>query len=521
MSTKSLIKPIGINTAGISTSRLLGFLRDILLAAFFGTGRLIQAFIVAFRIPNFLRQLVGEGAASGAFVPVLSEYLATKKKNEFWRLANIILFSLLAALAIIVVMGVIAAPLIVRIIAPGFTKDKAQLVLAISLTRIMFPYIFLIGLAALASGILNSLKHFTAPAFTSSLLNISIITAILLCYRNINVYILAAAVLVGGVLQLAFQIPVLYKKGMRLALPKSFHHPAAKKIKQLLIPRAFGSAVHQLNSIVDTILASLEWIVGTGAIAALWYSYRLVQFPTAIFGHAVAIAALPTLSGYFARGKTADFKKTVGFSLKSVFLFMIPAGAAFMIIGNPIIRTLFQRGEFGSYSVLITNKALFFYCVGLFSYAGIRILAFSFYSMQDTRTPVKTAAIALVINIVFNLILMGPLKIGGLALATSIAGIFNFFALFYILRKKIGPLDEKDLLAFLVKIIIASLFMGVVLFWIVSIPALMSIFNSGVIVMKISALLLLIISGLVSYVFALLVLRVREIGNLLKWIKPS
>ena len=529
MSTKSLIKPIGTNSLGIATSRILGFARDILIAGFFGTGNLIQAFIVAFRIPNLLRQIVGEGATNAAFVPVLSEYLSLKKKEEYWRLAGIIFNVLIVTLLVVVAIGILIAPIAVRIIAPGFVKDSHQLELAIKLTRMIFPYILLIGLTALAAGILNSLKHFTVPAFSPCLLNISIITAILLFKRDVSPNILAGAVLIGGLLQLLVYIPVLYKKGMRLSFPPVFHHPAAKKITRLLIPRAFGSVIYQFNTIVDTMLASLHVIVGAGGIAALWYSYRLIQFPTAIFGHAVATGTLPTLSGQFSRNETDNFKKTVSFSLKSVFLFMVPATVGFMLIGKMILRilfseiakTLFQANQFGPYSIMITNHALFFYSIGLFSYAGIRVLAFSFYSMQDTMTPVKTAGAALVINIVLNLILMHPLKIGGLALATSIAGIFNFVMLFYILRKRIGPLNEKEMLRFLIKVVVASLAMGGVLFWALNCPICISVFVGKGLFMDIAGLLLLVITGILVYIGVLMLLKVDELKKVFKWIKRS
>jgi len=518
MSTKSLIKSTSIISVATASSRVLGFIRDILIANFFGTGNLIQAFVVAFRIPNLMRRMVGEGAVNSAFVPVLSEYLATKKKEDYWQLANVILNLLAVVLAAIVLIGIAFSPIIVRIIAPGFVKDPGQLELAIKLTRIVFPFIFLIGLTAFAAGVLNSLKHFATPAFGPCLLNLSIIATMLFFYRTINITMLAVSILVGGFLQLMLQIPVLYKKGMRIRFPITFHHPAVKKIGTLLAPRILGSTVYQLNVLVDSILASLYWIVGKGGIAALYYSNRLIQFPTAIFGIAVATAVLPTLSGYFAKNELDKFKKTISFSLKFIFLFMIPAAIGIMIIGKPIIEALFQRGEFGSYSTMITNQALFFYAIGLFSYAGIKILVFSFYSMQDTMTPVKTAAIALLINVILNLILMWPLKIGGLALATSISGIFNFIVLFYILRKRMGPLNEREMLIFLFKIILASLVMGAILLGLTKTPMYISFFGKGSSLLNIAGLISVIAISASSYIVILLLLRVKEVEKVFRWI---
>ncbi|NQT06281.1 MAG: murein biosynthesis integral membrane protein MurJ [Candidatus Omnitrophica bacterium] len=516
MSTKSLLKSTGIISAATATSRVLGFVRDILIANFFGTGLSIQAFLVAFRLPNLLRHMVAEGASSSAFVPVLSEYLVTKDRDEYWRLANGLLSLMLVTLIVIVAIGITAAPFIVRVIAPGFVTEPAQFELAVNLTRTIFPYILLIGLAAYAMAILNSLKHFTVPAFSPALLNLSIIAAIVIFKRDVGVENLAFAVLVGGVLQLIMQIPVLYKKGMRLKFPPVLYHPAAGRVVKLLLPRILGSAVYQLNVLIDTILSSLHWIVGAGGIAALYYSNRLIQLPTAIFGISIATAALPTLSAHFTRKNTKGFKETLNFSLKSLFMIMVPAAVGIMVMGSQIIRILFERGEFTQFSTMITNQALFYYAFGLFSYAGIKILVFSFYSMQDTRTPVKTACIALVINVVLNLILMWPLKIGGLALATSIAGITNFAMLFFLLRKKIGSFGEKEIAVFLAKILAASSLMGLILHIVtIRFNAILlkkdTFFNAGYLFLSIAG-------GIFIYFFVLYLLRAEELGKFLKWV---
>ncbi len=516
MSTRSLLKSTGIIGAATAVSRILGFVRDILIASFFGTGASIQAFLVAFRIPNLLRHFVAEGAASSAFVPVLSEYFVTKERREYWHLASVLLNVLVISLAIIVIGGVIATPLIVRVIAPGFVKDPEQLNLAIHLTRVIFPYIFLIGLAAYAMGVLNSQKHFTAPAIAPVFLNLSIIAAVLIFYRNVDVVILAYAVLVGGLLQFLIQVPVLYKKGMRFKLERSLYHPAAKTMARLLFPRILGAAVYQLNVLIDTILASLFWIVGAGGIAALYYSNRIIQLPTAIFGISLATAALPALSRYFVKKDMDKFKEMLNFSLRFLFLIMIPATIGLIILGNNIIRILFQRGEFTPYSTMITSQALIFYAIGLFSYGGIKILAFSFYSTQDTLTPVKTAIISLIINVVLNLILIWPLKLGGLALATSIAGITNFFLLLYFLKKKIGPFGDRLIVSFLIKVFIASIIMGAVLF--LGSRELDGILLTRGGLFNATYLLSSVIIGIVIYFAALYSLRVKELKKFIRWI---
>ena len=516
MSTKSLLKSSGIISAATAVSRVLGFIRDILVARFFGTGASIEAFFVAFRIPNLLRHIVAEGAANSAFVPVLSEHLVTKSKEDYWQVVNVLFNIVLICLTCIVIIGIFAAPFIVRIVAPGFSADEKLILLAIKLTRIIFPYILLIGMAAYFMGILNSLKHFSVPAFAPIFLNISIITAILIFYRNVTVMHLAFAVLIGGVFQLLVQIPVLYAKGMRFGFPATLRHPVVKKIGKLLFPRVLGTAVYQLNVLVDTMLASFYTIVGAGGIAALWYAYRLIQLPTAVFGTSLAMASLPTLSQYYARDEMDKFKKTISFLLRAFFLIIIPATAGFIILGSHIIRIIFQGGAFTAYSTAITNTALLFNSFGLFSYAGIRIMVFSFYSMQDTVTPVKTASIALVINIVLNLILMWPLKIGGLALATSIAGIFNFSALLYILRKRIGNFSGEYMALFLFKIILAVLLMAGVLYF--GLDKFNTFIRARGFAFSIGALFLYILIGIGVYLTALYALRVKELGTFAKWI---
>ncbi|PIW68698.1 MAG: murein biosynthesis integral membrane protein MurJ, partial [Candidatus Omnitrophica bacterium CG12_big_fil_rev_8_21_14_0_65_42_8] len=291
MFKKHIIKSAGIIGFATVISRVLGFMRDIIIAKFFGTAKYAEAFVVAFRIPNMLRDLIGEGAANAAFVPVLSEY-AVKKKEEFWELANVILNLLLITLSAITIAGVLASPLIVRLIAPGFLDDPEKFAITVRLTRLMSPYILLIGLTAYMMGVLNSLKHFSMPAFGPCLLNIAIIICAIIWGESVMG--LASGVLIGGVLQLAVQMPVLYKKGFKFSFTRKLNHPAANKIGILLLPRMLGSCVYQVNLFINTILASLSGIVGSGGVAALYYANRIFQFPLAIFGIAIAQAILPT-----------------------------------------------------------------------------------------------------------------------------------------------------------------------------------------------------------------------------------
>lgn len=516
MSTnKAVTKSAGIIGTATLLSRILGFIRDIIIAKFFGTAIFAQALVVSFRIPNLLRDLIGEGAVNSAFVPVLSEYsVKDESKKEFWRLTNVVLNLVSISLLLVTLIGVLFSPLIVRLIAPGFSSDPEKINMTVSMTRFLFPYILLIGLSACFMGILNSLKEFTSSAFGPCLLNLSMIVTTIL-YRE-DIVALSAGILIGGVLQLAVQIPALAKRGLHLEKKMSLRHPGAKEIGLLLVPRVFGTSIYQLNIFIDTILASLSTIVGEGAVAALYYANRVFQFPLAIFGVALAQAALPTMSIQAAKGDINELKKTLEFALRSVFFINLPAAMGLIILSYPITRVLFERGEFTAYSTQITSSALFFYCFGLVFYGGVKILVSAFYSLKDTRTPVKIAALCLVINLIFNLILMWPLKLGGIALATSISGAANFCLLFIILRKRLGKLEEKRLFASIFKTFLASLIMG--LFLIAALSKVETIIYAASTARKFLYLFLLIASSISVFVAASFLLKVEEIKSLSRWI---
>jgi len=501
LSKKHIIKSAGIIGFATVISRVLGFVRDIIIARFFGTARYAEAFVVAFRIPNMLRDLIGEGATNAAFVPVLSEYMV-KKKEEFWELANIILNFLLIILSAITIVGVLASPLIVRLIAPGFLSDPEKFAITVKLTRLMFPYILLIGLTAYAMGVLNSLKHFSAPAFGPCFLNIAIIICAIIWGESVMG--LASGVLIGGILQLVIQIPVLYRKGFRFSFTKKLNHPAANKIWILLLPRIIGSCAYQVNLFINTILASLATIVGTGGVAALYYANRIFQFPLAIFGIAIAQAALPTMSREALEKEPGNLKHTLSFSLRVINFIIVPASIGLIVLAVPITQTLFERGKFDHYSTLITANALIFYSIGLFSYSGIKILVSCFYSLKDTLSPVKIAGASLILNIILNVALMFPLKIGGLALSASISGIFNFLALFFILRKKIGSLDGYKILNSFLKVLAASLAMAIIIY--------ICAFKIGL------NLFIVILIAIVSYIMAAFIFDVKEVKEFLSWI---
>lgn len=499
---QTVVKSASIISLATFCSRLLGFARDAVIARLFGVYTYAQAFVIAFKIPNLLRDFVGEGATNAALVPVFTEYRLRHTKEEFWELANVVLNIMLIVLLGIVFLGIVASPIIVRLIAPGFINSPEKLFVTVKLTRILFPYILLVCLSAYSMAILNSLRHFVVSAFAPCLLNISLIAFALIFGEGIKG--LSLGVLVGGVLQLAVQLPLLYKKGFRLKLFRNFQHPSAKVITRLMLPRMLSSFIYQLNNFVDSIFGSLAWIVGDGGVAILYFSYRLIQFPLGIFSNALSQAILPEFSAQALGEERESLKNTLTFGLQALFLVMLPAALAFMVLGRPIISALFGGGKFDPYSIDMTSRALFFYSIGLCAYAGTKMLQSCFFALRDTLTPTKVAFLALITNIILNSILMFPLKIGGLALATSISGISSFLILFFILQKRLGSLNHKKIILSFLRILAASIAMGIVCYFAAQINFFDKFLNLGV----------AIISGVLSYIGFCFIFRVKEMQAL-------
>ncbi len=405
-----------------------------------------EAFVVSFKLPNLLRDLVGEGAANSAFVPVLTER-REKQPESFWNLVTALFLAMTVVLATLAVLGVVFAPNIVALLAPGFAEsaDPDKFPLTVRLTRVMFPYVFLIGLSALAMGVLNSMKEFASSALGPILLNLAMITAGFFFEGRYGPMALVFGVLAGGVLQLGCQIPPLVKSGFRFARPA--FDDSAKKIGKLLLPRALGSALYQINVFVDSILASFESIVGAGGQSALYYANRLFQLPLAIFGIALAQAILPTFSLQMVKGNLKEFKATLETALRTLAFVALPATAGLVALSRPIVRIIFERGKFDAYSTSITSSALFFYAFGLLSCCYIKILVNSFYAMQDTRTPVKTMLFSVGLNVALSLVFMRTMGIGGLTLASSISATVNMALLYAALRRRLGSLGGRRVLA--------------------------------------------------------------------------
>ncbi|MBU0504051.1 MAG: murein biosynthesis integral membrane protein MurJ [Candidatus Omnitrophota bacterium] len=512
-SHRGIARSAGIISLATFCSRILGFARDIVIARLFGVYVYAQAFVIAFKIPNLLRDFVGEGATNAVFVPVFTEYKVKHSPKEFWELANVVLVILSAVLFIITLSGIIFSPLIVRLIAPGFIASADKLEATIRLNQIIFPYIILISLAAFTMGLLNTLGHFSVPAFAPCLLNISIIVFALIWGEGIKG--LAAGVLIGGFLQLAIQVPVLYRKGFRLKFPRNFRHPAAKTIFRLMLPRAASSSIYQLNNFVDSIFGSLAFIVGEGGVAVLYFAYRLILFPVGIFSSALSQAILPAFSHQAAENDHIGLRRTLSFGLRANFFVMLPATVGFMVLSRVIVSGLFEGGKFDSHSVEITSRVLLFYSIGLFAYGGVKLFNSCLFALKDTFTPAKISFLSLSLSVTFNSILVFPMKLSGLALANSISGIITFIVLAVILKKKLGGLELKSMRGSFLKICLASFGMGLVCFL-----ALGWNISSGYhIIDRILKVAVPITAGLISYAAFCFILKVEQIGELLRWLK--
>ena len=451
----------GIVGASTLLSRIFGVVRDMVFAWFFGAGLISDAFFVAFRIPNLLRRLFAEGSLSIAFIPVFTEYLNNKGKAEAFQLAGSALRLLSLILVFISVAGILLSPLVVRIIAPGFGGSLEKYTLTVTLTRIMFPYIFFIGLVALCMGILNVLGHFAAPALAPVFLNLAMIGSVFwLAPRMHNpVKGLAWGVLIGGGLQLVLQIPFLINKGIYFWRKIRIYHPGIKRIGLLMIPAVFGAAVYQINILVGTLLASL---LAEGSVSYLYYADRLVQFPLGIFAIATATAVLPSLSREAASKDFEAMRDTFAHAMSLVFFITVPSMIGLIVLREPIVALLFKRGAFDATEVRLTAYALLYYAIGLWAFSGVRIVVSAFYSLQDTKTPVQIAIISVIGNIILGIILMQPLGHGGLALSTSLASMLNLGLLIHSLRKKMGSIALRLITRSAGKTLFCSALMGIV-----------------------------------------------------------
>jgi putative peptidoglycan lipid II flippase len=418
-------------------SRILGFLRDLVIARMFGADAATDAFFVAFKIPNFLRRLFAEGAFSVAFVPVLSEYrsrrCAADLKTFIDRMAGTFgLILLLTTLA-----GVLAAPLLIMLFAPGFvTEDDHKYGLAVQMLYLTFPYLFFISLTAFAGSILNAHNRFGVPAFTPVLLNLSLIGCALWLAPRLSQPITALAwgVLLAGIVQLLFQFPFL---GRLRLIPKpriAFHDRGVVRVLRLMVPALFGVSVSQINLLLDTLIASF---LVSGSISWLYYSDRLLEFPVGLLGVAIGTVILPNLSRKHAEKSAEAYSATLDWAIRMMVLLGVPAAAGLLLLAGPMLTTLFYSQAFNAEDVFKSSLSLIAYAPGLMAIILIKVLAPGFYAQQDTRTPVRIGIIAMLANMVLNIILVFPLAHAGLALATTLSSTLNTYLLYRGLRRRV------------------------------------------------------------------------------------
>ena len=435
-----------VGSIGLATlaSRVLGYVRDMVVAQAFGAGPVTDAFFVAFRIPNLLRRLLAEGALSTAVIPVFTQYLATGGRAAFAVMARAVAGASAFTLCVVTLAGMLASRWIVALMAPGWAADPPLFELAVWLTRLMFPYLLLVGLAALASGTLNAHHRFFTAALGPVVLNLCMIAAVLLLAGHFQppIVSLAVGVLAGGLGQLLVQLPEVRRLGVPLRPSGDWTHPAVRIIARRLVPAAFGLAAVQITVVINTLLASL---LPSGSISYLYYADRVMEFPLGVFGIALATASLPTMSAQAARGDRPGLTDTLGFSLRLSVFIAVPAAVGLLALGGPIVSLLFERGQFGPVAAAATTQALAAYAVGLPAFSATRIAAQTFYAMGDTRTPVFMGFIAVAANVGLALGLMWPLAHAGLALASSLSAYVNLLALLWMLRRRLGPIGGRAL----------------------------------------------------------------------------
>lgn len=450
---------------GMTTiSRVFGLIRDVILARAFGAGAGFDVFIVVFRIPNFLRRLSAEGGFSQAFIPVLAEYKQTRSHTEVQALIDQTAATLGLALLAITAVGVFGAPILITVFAPGFMGDEGKYELAAKMLQITFPYIFFISLTAFAGAILNCWRSFSVPAFTPVLLNLSLIGCAIwlapLYPPEQQVVALAWGVFIAGVVQLLFQFPFLMKLDL-MPRPRFGRDSAGvMRVFKLMVPILFAVSITQINLLVDTLIASF---LQEGSISWLYYSDRLVEFPLGVFGVALATVILPHLSAEHANGDRAQYGRILSWAIGMVFLIAVPATAGLVILSQPLLATLFHYSEFSSHDVIMSGRSLAAFACGLPAFILVKILSTAFFSRQDTKTPVKVAVVALISNIVLNLLLMVPLGHAGLALATSLAAYINAGLLYHLLKKHGHYVTEPGLGRLLIRVTIGVAGMSLLL----------------------------------------------------------
>jgi putative peptidoglycan lipid II flippase len=495
---QSVARSAGIVSIAVMFSRVFGLIRETIFARYFGAGFLYDAFIVGFRIPNLLRDLFAEGALSAAFVKVFTDYQLKNSEAEAWRLASLVFNALAVVLSVVAAAGVLLSPLLVKAITYNYLGDPnhyyppEKAALATTLMQIMFPFILLVALAALAMGVLNTKGRFGIPASASTAFNIaSIIAGLVLAYllsggeweRSTDklaipsdaaqwaIIGMAIGTLVGGAAQLLIQVPSLFKVGFRFSFRLSFRDEGVRRVMRLMAPAIIGTSAVQVKVVVDTIVASgIE-----GGASWLSYAFRLMQFPIGVFGVAIGTAAIPTLSRLAAQNNFEKFRSTLSDAIKLVFLLAIPSACGLIVLGDPIVRLIYERGEFDAFDTDMVSWALTAYSLGLAGYAAIKVLSPAFYALDDAKTPMYVSLASIAIHVVTSFGMMQLLSNvaqtadrpngyghAGVALATSIVALVNFLALAFLMRRRISGLNGRDIMLSLAKVVAVSAIMSAV-----------------------------------------------------------
>lgn len=526
---KSVARSAGIVSIAVMFSRVFGLVREMIFARYFGAGFLYDAYVVAFRIPNVLRDLFAEGALSAAFVKVFTDYQINKGEKEAWRLASLVLNALAVVMSVICIVGILLSRQFVDLVADGFSPEKAAL--ATTLTQIMFPFILLVALAAVAMGVLNTKGVFGVPASASTVFNIvSIIFGLGLAYylsgggwlnsgdKNAvpeaasqwAIIGMAIGTLIGGAAQFLMQLPSLFNVGFRFSPILSFTDEGVRKVIALMTPAILGTSAVQINVLINTYFVSgIE-----GAQGWLSYAFRLMQFPIGLFGVAVGTAAIPVLSRLASEGKIKEFRDTISSSMNLVFLMTLPSACGLIVLGEPIVRLIYERGKFDATATSMTAIALVGYSIGLTGYAAIKILSPAFYALNDAKTPMIIAICSIAVNFVASYFLREGLSHYGyghvgVALATSIVALVNFFALALLMRKRIQRLNGRSILRSFAKIAAACVLLSIVAY--ASYHFLLNQFGSATFAIKLSEVLVPITLGAAAFVTAAKLLRVNEL----------
>lgn len=448
-------------------SRLLGLLRDVVIGAQFGTSGSYDAYVAAFRIPDIIYTLIAGGILVSAFVPTFTDYLAREDRSGAWRLASAVINLIVVVLIIAAVIAALFAEPIVRyLLAPGF--DPAAQALTVSLMRLLLIPPIIFAVSGVMMGILYAHQSFWLPGLAPSAYNLGIIFGAVVLAPFLGVYGLAIGAIIGALLHLLIQVPGLRRVGMQYSTRLAVRDPGVQEVVRLMIPRMFGVAVVQLNFLVETSLASL---LNTGAVSALNYAWRVMLVPQAVVAQSVATAAFPTFADQYARGQLQQLRSSLSVTVRSIFFIAIPAGVGLLVLCQPIIQLVFQRGEFTEESTALVAAALGAYALGLIGHSGVEILARAFYALHDTKTPVLLGILSLAINLVMSLALINVLQVTGLALANTTAALIEMLLLIVVIRKRLGGLDDRRLALSATKTIIASISMGLIVWLFLGVSA--------------------------------------------------